>query len=162
VVDEAQDLTQAQIAIVLLVSGGHVFLCADSCQTIAQDVDFRFCDVRSLIFHQQRGEMGLVPPQNMKKISKPPMPMQLIHNFRTHAAILALSSVCVDLLEQLFPQSIDVMERDQGACQGPKPLLFTLGASGIEVLFQSGSESTTEFGAQQVQFNWRLQFTTWD
>lgn len=49
VIDEAQDLTQSQLAIVLCVAHPDgLYISADSCQTIALDVEFRMCDFRSL------------------------------------------------------------------------------------------------------------------
>ncbi len=49
---------------------------------------------------------------------------QLTHNYRSHTGILSLASSVLDLLLELFPDSFDRLEPDQGMFEGPKPVLI--------------------------------------
>eukprot|EP00741_Cyanophora_paradoxa_P013250 tig00000178_g12798.t2 len=127
IVDEVQDFTQAELALAAAVSGdaGGLFFCGDTCQTIARGVSFRFCDLRSL-FHSEVNVAGAPAAAARRALAHPgQLPIwQLTQNYRSHAGILACSSVVVDMLELLFDREIDVLQRDTGLRAGPPPLLL--------------------------------------
>eukprot|EP00741_Cyanophora_paradoxa_P016636 tig00000198_g16065.t1 len=155
IVDEVQDFTQAELALAALVcgDGGGLFFCGDTCQTIARGLSFRFCDLRSL-FHLEAGGAGAA----RRTLAAPgQLPIrQLTQNYRSHAGILACSSVVVDMLELLFDREIDVLQRDTGLRSGPPPLLLPY--SGLKELaaFLFGDQAATarpaelHLGADQV------------
>ena len=65
-IDECQDLTQAELALLLEVAHDKdaLYLCGYTAQTISRGVGFRFADVKELFHaHAARGDAGvLVPP----------------------------------------------------------------------------------------------------
>ncbi len=147
-VDEVQDLTQTQIAILKYVcqnEKGFVFG-GDTAQTIASGVNFRFQDIRKLFFdHFLHGP-------NDKKVM--PKVWQLRQNFRTHSGILALSNTLVEKLFELFPFLVDKVVSETGALfQGTRPtFIFDMGGL-AKTLFGSASENdlaSIEMGAEQV------------
>jgi hypothetical protein len=73
------------------------------------------CDFRSLFFEKQQEavQQQSASSRGPKQAPDLPVVVDLIHNFRTHSQILALSNICVDVLEALFPTSIDRMRRDE-------------------------------------------------
>eukprot|EP00741_Cyanophora_paradoxa_P016412 tig00020912_g15847.t1 len=132
IVDEVQDFTQAELALAALVcgDGGGLFFCGDTCQTIARGLSFRFCDLRSL-FHLDAGAGAGAARRALAVPGQLPI-RQLTQNYRSHAGILACSSVVVDMLELLFDREIDVLQRDTGLRDGPPP--FLLPYSGLREL----------------------------
>ena len=111
-VDEIQDLTQAEIGMLFLEAGLNtdaMFLAGDTAQAVSKGVDFRFEEVRSLVFDINDGK---------KKINKPET---LIHNFRSHEGILRVAQVIMDKLVQVFPNSVNKIEADHGLTMGPRP-----------------------------------------
>eukprot|EP00741_Cyanophora_paradoxa_P001229 tig00000471_g1186.t1 len=123
IVDEVQDFTQAELALVAAVCGdpGGLFFCGDTCQTIARGLSFRFCDLRSL-FHSEVGATGFA---RCALVSPDHGPIwRLTQNYRSHSEILVCSSIVVDMLELLFHREIDVLPHDTGLRSGPKPTLL--------------------------------------
>eukprot|EP00667_Euglena_gracilis_P002171 EG_transcript_2171 len=53
-----------------------------------------------------------------------PKQMHLVHNRRSHAGIIALGNTCIHLIEQLFPYSIDKLDKDMGMEVGPYAMAF--------------------------------------
>ena len=82
-VDEIQDSTQSEITLLFLCCGfdfDSLFLAGDNAQSVVEGVDFRFEEVRSIMY-------ALSKDVNNKKreVNKP---ITLITNFRSHAGIL--------------------------------------------------------------------------
>ena len=95
VCDEVQDLTQAELSLLLLAISDKngLFACGDSAQTISKGVGFRFKDVNSL-FH---GIPGAAQPQLT----------QLTRNYRTHQGIVECASTIVTVMSTHWPQHVD-------------------------------------------------------
>ncbi len=73
-VDEVQDLTSAELALLVKMSAsGILFLAGDPAQSVEEGVDFRFEDVRS-VFYELTGRA-------------PTRPLTLTLNFRSHTGI---------------------------------------------------------------------------
>ena len=145
-VDEVQDFTQAELALLLLCS--HIpygqFLTGDTAQNIMRSVAFRFCDLRS-IFHDFQ--------ENLDRRIEVPEICTLTQNFRSHSGVLQLASSVIDLLMNFFSSSLDKLPVDQGMFPGPKPVLVSsCRYSDLSQLVSVSREESVaiEFGARQV------------
>ena len=107
-VDEVQDLTNAELVLLLkMCETGTLFLAGDPAQAVAEGVDFRFDEVRS-VFHLLSGEA-------------PRKTLNLQLNFRSHSGILEAADVLLEWLFTLFPGSCKKLTKDEGLCKGPRP-----------------------------------------
>ena len=144
-VDEVQDFTQAELALLLQCS--HIpygqFLTGDTAQNIMRSVSFRFSDLQS-IFHDFQ--------KNLDSKIKVPEVRTLTQNFRSHSGILQLAASVIDILMNFFKSSLDELHTDQGMFPGPKPVLISsCSYSDLAQLVRiSGEESAIEFGASQA------------
>jgi tetratricopeptide (TPR) repeat protein len=140
VCDEVQDFSQATLR--LLLACCHMpdsyFMCGDTAQTIQDGIDFRFSDLRTLLYRRSYGA---------------PTIHQLTVNFRSHAQLIRLGNSVVSLIESLFPFTIDRLEKDQGSRQGELPILFDASTNDelFELLF-GGQQAAAGAGAGDIQF----------
>ncbi|KAJ3126030.1 hypothetical protein HK100_010485 [Physocladia obscura] len=147
--DEVQDLTMAQIMplVLLCLDPSHGLMFAgDTAQVIHRGSVFRFEDLSSMIYNI------LVPS---KTVSATPKIFHLTKNYRSHDGILSVAASVLDLLSKHFPDSIDVLPREQGAISGPQPVIVLHNNSvNNDILsFLSGGNvdgELIEFGAGQV------------
>ena len=113
--DEVQDITQAEIGLFFLASGCQsqsLFLAGDPAQAVAQGVDFRFEEVRSVV-HLISGGAHKIPRCE-----------KLFHNFRSHEGILQVANLVMDQLYRAFPGAAAKLAEDKGLVQGPRPGLL--------------------------------------
>ncbi|KAJ3245094.1 hypothetical protein HDU78_009933 [Chytriomyces hyalinus] len=146
--DEVQDLTMAQILplVTLCSDPKHGLMFAgDTAQVIHRGSVFRFQDLSSMIYQE------LMPK---KAITEAPKQFTLTKNYRSHDGILAVAASVLDILTDLFPNSIDKLKREIGAIAGPQPVLVTdsQGENGIVDFLRGGKSDgePIEFGAGQV------------
>jgi ATP-dependent exoDNAse (exonuclease V) beta subunit len=119
-VDEVQDLTSAELALLVKMSAsGILFLAGDPAQSVEEGVDFRFDDVRS-VFHELTGRA-------------PAKPLTLTLNFRSHTGILDAAGVLLEWLFEYFPGSCKKLPQDDGLCRGPRPGTHFTGFTGTKV-----------------------------
>lgn len=109
-VDEVQDLAPATITLLIHVTKEKLMFSGDTAQTIAKGVGFRFCDLETLFYDSE--------------LAKPNI-YQLTMNFRTHNQILTMANSIVALLETLFPQTIDKMDKETSMIDGPRPKVIS-------------------------------------
>lgn len=160
----------------MCVDKNALFFTGDTCQTIARGVGFRFEDLTTMFFQlgeQQRKELsarGLRPDDMPKRaLVQVPRVNQLSVNYRTHNGILGAASQIVSLLLELFPHSVDALEKDVGHFNGPLPTLLTDTSKDDLSILLCGSDpqhSQIEFGAHQVvlvrdQVRGRLRSAQW-
>ncbi|KAI9005961.1 P-loop containing nucleoside triphosphate hydrolase protein [Gaertneriomyces semiglobifer] len=161
-VDEVQDLTQAQLALLKYVCrnpDGFTFA-GDTAQTISGGVSFRFEDLKSLFFSHflpsllpekyggNKGSMKLTQAG-----SDVPALRSLTQNYRTHSGVIDVASNVVDILTTLFPYAIDKLDRERAICAGPAPVVLRESSleSLVVALFGSGDVARdSELGAEQV------------
>uniref|UniRef100_A0ACD5XV05 Uncharacterized protein n=1 Tax=Avena sativa TaxID=4498 RepID=A0ACD5XV05_AVESA len=158
-VDEVQDLTMAQIALLKYVcknfeEGFH--FAGDTAQTIARGIDFRFEDIRSLFYTtflsgneacnrgNKHGKQGHLCDM-----------FQLAQNFRTHCGILRMAQSIIDLLYFFFPSSVDKLNPETGLVYGEPPVLLETGNDKNAIVNIFGENKSTHgslhgFGAEQV------------
>ncbi|KAJ1272597.1 hypothetical protein BS78_06G215000 [Paspalum vaginatum] len=158
-IDEVQDLTMSQIALLKYVcrnfKEGFVFA-GDTAQTIARGIDFRFEDIRSL-FHTS----FLSEPEACDKGTKHGKQVRLTdmfelsQNFRTHCGVLRMAQSIMNLLYYFFPSCVDKLNPETGLVYGEAPVLLESGndENAIMTIFgESRSEHGNQqgFGAEQV------------
>ncbi|KAJ3362796.1 hypothetical protein GGF31_001326 [Allomyces arbusculus] len=120
-VDEAQDLSMAQIALLSLICAnpdGFLFA-GDTAQTITCSA-FRFQDMKATSYTEF---LNRIQESSYRNAKVPPL-HTLTQNFRTHVGVLQLAARLVELLVQYFPQSIDQLEPEKALNDGPLPFLF--------------------------------------
>uniref|UniRef100_A0A0E0H5G8 UvrD-like helicase ATP-binding domain-containing protein n=1 Tax=Oryza nivara TaxID=4536 RepID=A0A0E0H5G8_ORYNI len=158
-IDEVQDLTMTQIALLKYVcrnfEEGFVFA-GDTAQTIARGIDFRFEDIRSLFYTYFLPEMepcgqGINHGKQLRITDM----FQLTQNFRTHCGILRLAHSIMSLLYYFFPSCVDKLNPEIGLVYGEAPVLLESGndENAIMTIFgesKSDPGNLQGFGAEQV------------
>jgi len=112
-VDEIQDSTQAEILLFFLAAGMNyqaLFLAGDPAQSVVEGVDFRFEEVRQLVY------LISGKTARLDKLEK------LQVNYRSHAGVISCAAGVLELLFSIFPDSAKVLPKDQGLCNGPRPV----------------------------------------
>ena len=127
-VDEIQDYTDAEVAVLVMLSGPHSLFLAvcipcmhpcvhpctparvqgDTAQAVEEGIMFRFEEVRQVMFRLARGDSTMVPPK----------PEKLCFNFRSHSGVLDVAALVLHRLSIVFPDSIDQLPPDK-VCPGP-------------------------------------------
>eukprot|EP00548_Thalassiothrix_antarctica_P009031 CAMPEP_0194155752 /NCGR_PEP_ID=MMETSP0152-20130528/65748_1 /TAXON_ID=1049557 /ORGANISM="Thalassiothrix antarctica, Strain L6-D1" /LENGTH=1150 /DNA_ID=CAMNT_0038862877 /DNA_START=111 /DNA_END=3563 /DNA_ORIENTATION=+ len=129
-VDEIQDITQAEIALLFLVSGNNykaMFFAGDTAQTVSQGVDFRFEEIRSIVYGISEGRFRLQRPE------------KLTRNFRSHNGILSVSNLVLDKLHAAFPAAASKLPPDTGLVLGPRPGLIMMDYDEISNIFKENT-----------------------
>ncbi|KAI5382023.1 hypothetical protein KIW84_UN0217 [Lathyrus oleraceus] len=157
-IDEVQDLTMSQIALLKHVcrnvETGFVF-CGDTAQTIARGIDFRFEDIKSLFYIKFMPESERSAYNQGKGNAKVSETFVLNQNFRTHTEVLKLSQSTIELLSSFFPHSIDVLKPETSLVYGEAPVVLDCGSRKNAVVTIFGNTEHdggmfVGFGAEQV------------
>ena len=104
-VDEIQDCTQAEIILFFLAAGFNsksLFLAGDPVQSVVPGVDFRFEEIRSIVYQLSNGQ---------DTIEKP---CKLFINYRSHEGILRMAAAVLDWLFKAFPAVAKILPKDSG------------------------------------------------
>lgn len=148
--------TQAELLLGLRVvaSPNGLFLCGDTCQTIARGIGFRFTDVKQLFYEAQRDAYEKKAGKGGAGVQMPAI-VDLQTNYRTHSGVLDVAASVVALLRRFFPEHIDALEPEQAFLEAPHlPLLLPAATPGNVAMLLSGGDDAeawkTEFGASQV------------
>ncbi|KAK1685246.1 hypothetical protein QYE76_046094 [Lolium multiflorum] len=158
-IDEVQDLTMTQIALLKYVcrniKEGFLFA-GDTAQTIARGIDFRFEDIRSLFYTAflAENEAFNQGPKHGKKVHLSDM-FQLSQNFRTHCGILRMAHSIMSLLYFFFPSSVDKLNPETGLVYGEAPVLLESDNDENAIMTIFGESKSKHgnlhgFGAEQV------------
>ena len=150
-IDEVQDFTQSELALILRLSQepNGLFLTGDTAQSIMKGISFRFRDLRSL-FHLAKTQSAAAP--SPVRISVPRV-HELLINFRSHSGILRLATSVIELLKEYFPSSFDRLPEDRGMFPGPLPVFIqSCHVTDLALLLRSNKRASSciEFGAHQV------------
>ena len=54
-----------------------------------------------------------------------PEPFSLSINYRSHGGIVNCAQTVIETIIHFWPNSIDVLDKEQGLVNGPKPVFFT-------------------------------------
>ena len=129
-VDEIQDITQSEITLLFLVTGNDcnaMFFAGDTAQTVSQGVDFRFEEIRQIVYEISNRRKRLDRPE------------KLWRNFRSHNGILSVSNLVLDRLHMVFPAAASKLPPDTGLVLGPRPGLVTMDYNEIAALIKKNS-----------------------
>ena len=140
-VDEVQDFTQIELALLLMLSGpDSLFLAGDNAQSVEEGVQFRFTEVRRVIF--QICNKGQGKDVNSAACMKyvPEKHSTLLLNFRSHSGVLNIAKCVLDFMKDAFPNAIDQLAPDEGLCKGPRPMLLELSGSESLSTLAKGNE----------------------
>ncbi len=147
-VDEVQDLTMLQLAILRFICSDWkaFFFAGDTAQTIAQGVGFRFEALKDLFYEEFLPNFGKDSTKRVPEIK------QLKQNFRTHYQILQLANTVIRLLMFYFPDSMDPVDDEMSLQFGPKPIFLEDTEDVVSSMFQRGEmgQNNCEFGSEQV------------
>jgi len=114
-VDEVQDYTQSEILLFYLLSGPKdLFLAGDPAQAVAEGVEFRFDEIRSVAWYFSNENPDLVPDK----------PKIVSLNMRSHAGVLNVAGAVLERLFKAYPDSAKQLKEDRGLFQGPRPAVF--------------------------------------
>ena len=151
-IDEVQDLRCMDIELLLEIvrDGRGFFLAGDTAQTISNDSNFRFADIKSLFYdHFNALSIETKQPQLARPILFP-----LQKNYRSQQGVLSLASLFMDLLWKAFPETVDKLQHEYGSLRGMKPVMFI--GCGSESLNSTHiglgdlSKLAGDFGAEQA------------
>ncbi|KAJ6519176.1 hypothetical protein C8R45DRAFT_1204389 [Mycena sanguinolenta] len=151
-IDETQD--NLLIDTLLLRSICHnpngLFWAGDTAQTISVGSSFRFNELKAFIY---RVEQRRLETRKSSELYQQPVTFQLTVNYRSHAGIVNCAHTVIEIIQLLWPYSIDVLGRERGTVDGLRPVFFTGFDSGNveyeQFLFGDREGSYIEFGAQQ-------------
>ena len=151
-IDEVQDLRCMDIELLFefVRDGRGFFLAGDTAQTISNDSNFRFADIKSLFYdHFKALSIKTRQPQLARPVLFP-----LQRNYRSQQGILSLASLFMDLLWKAFPETVDKLQHEYGSLRGMKPVMFI--GCGSEILNSAHiglgdlSKLAGDFGAEQA------------
>ena len=153
-VDEVQDFTQAELAVLLRIcrNPNDLFLTGDTAQSILRGVSFRFSDLRYLFYDAQK-QVCKSKKKGIPKVVVPEVD-ELLINFRSHTGVLNLAASVIDVLKKFFYNSFDNLPRDEGMFPGPKPkVILSSNTSDLALIMRTNKRDSykkIEFGARQV------------
>lgn len=125
-VDETQDniLVDTLVLRSLCYNPNGLFWAGDTAQTISAGSSFRFNELKAFL-HRIEGrrrtkeiELGFQPPA-------PPRQFQLTVNYRSHSGIVNCAHSIIEVITKLWPNAIDVLDRERGTVDGLRPIFFT-------------------------------------
>ena len=130
-VDEVQDNTQVEIALYLVAVGGDVsalFLAGDPAQSVVEGVEFRFEEVRSLVYVLCRQQEALQRPT------------KLLVNYRSHSGILNCAGAVLGRMLAMFPGAAKTLPADEGLFLGPRPAFYSAATMADVTRLLAGNE----------------------
>ncbi|KAF8885252.1 hypothetical protein CPB84DRAFT_1788531 [Gymnopilus junonius] len=126
-VDETQDnlLIDAVVLRMLCRNADGLFWAGDTAQTISNGSSFRFNDLKRVMFQIEAHVPKSTDSEPMKRNrSKEPKMFHLAVNYRSHAGIVNCAHSVIDLIQQYWPYSIDILPRELGAVVGAIPIFY--------------------------------------
>ncbi|KAJ6573822.1 hypothetical protein DFH09DRAFT_1361892 [Mycena vulgaris] len=125
-VDETQDnlLVDTLILRSLCQNANGLFWAGDTAQTISVGSSFRFNELKAFLFRieerrrKKHPELGFQP-------TPPPRPFQLTTNYRSHHGIVNCAHSLIEVIAQLWPDAIDILDPERGTVDGLRPIFFT-------------------------------------
>ena len=151
-IDEVQDFTQAELAILLRIcrNPNDLFLTGDTAQSIMRGISFRFSELKYLFYCAKEKASKTI--YKVPAIVVPQV-KDLRINFRSHTGVLKLAASVIDLMKKFFPSSFDCLPGDEGMFPGPTPIVLdSCNISDLAVVLRMNKResSAIEFGAHQV------------
>merc|ERR1711871_381865 len=150
-VDEVQDLTQAEIGLLLLstkMNPRALFFAGDTAQSINHGVSFRFEEVRKAYHRLTQDTSALQKVQ------------VLVTNFRSHDGILRVAGKVLDKLNETFKDSADRIAKNVGLAAGQRPYYYI--PPDDEVHNKLHTEEATTLILNLIKHFPNLKVLTWD
>ncbi|KAL4065819.1 hypothetical protein V8B97DRAFT_1114496 [Scleroderma yunnanense] len=122
-VDEAQDnlIMDVLLLRILCCKAEGLLWAGDTAQTISAGSSFRFEDLKGFIYRiEADGRMPIEKPCRSK-----PTTFQLVVNYRSHSGIINCARAIVELITTFWPDTIDILQSEQGLISGLQPVFFT-------------------------------------
>ncbi|KAJ7479971.1 hypothetical protein B0H11DRAFT_1725402, partial [Mycena galericulata] len=128
-----------------------LFWAGDTAQTINVGSSFRFNELKAFFF---RIEVGYnIVTKFSSPTAAPPRTFQLTVNYRSHSGIVNCAHSVIEVITKLWPDAIDLLERERGTVDGLRPIFFTSWDSenidSKQFLFGNQAGSYNELGAHQ-------------
>ncbi|KAG6330340.1 hypothetical protein ID866_8749 [Astraeus odoratus] len=145
-VDEAQDnlLIDALLLRLICRNPEGLVWAGDTAQTISAGSSFRFDDLKAFMY---RIEENQAPYFTGGRAISQPSSFQLTVNYRSHGGIVNCADSVIELICRFWPNSIDILQRECGIVQGPKPVFFTgWGMDSIRKLLIGTSDTPIPMG----------------
>ncbi|KDN37508.1 hypothetical protein RSAG8_10107, partial [Rhizoctonia solani AG-8 WAC10335] len=151
-VDEAQDnlLIDTKLMRNLSNNPHGILMAGDTAQTISAGSSFRFEDLKAFSWRLEAQDEA-VRAKRRKPIH--PTLFHLSVNYRSHGGIVECASAIVELVSDLFPNSIDKLEKEAGLIGGPRPTFFSGWERSnipIDQFLRDQEDVKIDFGANQV------------
>ncbi|KAJ7171695.1 hypothetical protein C8R43DRAFT_874648, partial [Mycena crocata] len=129
--DESQDnlllSNKSTVLRSLCQNPNGLFWAGDTAQTISIGSSFRFNELKAfqfrieVCFHQRRQKKH--PELGFQSVA--PRQFQLTVNYRSHTGIVNCAHSVIEVITQLWPDAIDLLERERGTVDGLRPIFFT-------------------------------------
>ncbi|QRV93435.1 P-loop nucleoside triphosphate hydrolase [Ceratobasidium sp. AG-Ba] len=152
-VDEAQDNLLIDMRLLRHLSNNPhgVFVAGDTAQTISAGSAFRFEDLRAFLWRLEEKDEAVTCG---KRSAIHPTLFHLAVNYRSHGGIIDCASSIVQLISDLFPRSIDKLDKESGMTEGPKPVFFSGWGRDVvqfeQFLRGKNERKKIDFGADQA------------
>ncbi|EUC55029.1 P-loop nucleoside triphosphate hydrolase, putative, partial [Rhizoctonia solani AG-3 Rhs1AP] len=151
-IDEVQDnlLIDSKLLFNFSDNPHGILMAGDTAQTISAGSSFRFEDLKAFFWRLESQDKAV-----RAKMRSPihPVLFHLSVNYRSHGGIVDCASALVELVSQLFPNSIDKLQKESGLIEGPKPIFFSgweQGSIQINQFLRDQEDVQIDFGANQV------------
>ncbi|KAJ1305473.1 hypothetical protein OPQ81_000480 [Rhizoctonia solani] len=151
-VDEAQDnlLIDTKLMRNLSNNPHGILMAGDTAQTISAGSSFRFEDLKAFSWRLENQDEAV---RTNKRKPIHPILFHLSVNYRSHGGIVDCASIIVELVSELFPNSIDKLKRETGLIGGPRPTFFSgweHSSIPIKQFLRDQADIKIDFGANQV------------
>ncbi|CAE6484842.1 unnamed protein product, partial [Rhizoctonia solani] len=151
-VDEAQDNLLIDTKLIRNLSNNPhgILMAGDTAQTISAGSSFRFEDLKAFSWRLEDKDEAV---KNKKRKPIHPTLFHLSVNYRSHGGIVDCASALVELVSELFPNSIDKLKKETGLIGGPRPTFFSgweHSSIPIGQFLRDQDDVKVDFGAHQV------------
>ncbi|KAJ7037374.1 hypothetical protein C8F04DRAFT_1393598 [Mycena alexandri] len=113
---------------------------------------FRFNELKAFLFRIEENRQRKHPELAFNS-AVPPRMFQLTVNYRSHQGIVNCARSIIEVITQLWPDSIDSLDPEEGTVDGLRPIFFrnwdSENVESKQFLFGDPSEGSIELGAQQ-------------
>ncbi|KAG8753172.1 hypothetical protein FRC11_007661, partial [Ceratobasidium sp. 423] len=151
-VDQVQDNLLIDTKLIRNLSNNPhgILMAGDMAQTISAGSSFRFEDLKAFYWRLEAQDEAV---RTKRRNPIHPTLFHLSVNYRSHGGIVDCASAIVELVSELFPNSIDKLKRETGLISGPQPIFFSGWESSsipIEQFLRNQEDVKIDFGANQV------------
>ncbi|KAJ7294056.1 P-loop containing nucleoside triphosphate hydrolase protein [Mycena rebaudengoi] len=124
-VDEVQDnlLVDTLLLRSICQNPNGLFWAGDTAQTISVGSSFRFNELKAFLFRVEKQRQKKHPELDYHPVERPQQ-FQLTVNYRSHAGIVNCARTVIEVITKLWPNSIDLLERERGTVDGLRPIFF--------------------------------------